>query len=66
MNVHDATECAYKNGYEKGYEQGVRDMARRLKNYYTSLPLPKTQPAVVEYNIRTLEKELIEKNEQVR
>lgn len=62
MNVHDATEVAYKNGYEKG----VKDMAERLRKYYTSLPLPQTQPAVVEYNIRTLEEELIGKNEQVR
>jgi flagellar biosynthesis/type III secretory pathway protein FliH len=25
MNIHDATEQAYKNGYEKGYEQGKKD-----------------------------------------
>lgn len=63
MDKHDATEVSDKNGYEKGYEQGVRDMAERLKNYYTSLPLPKTQPAVVEYNVRVLEEELLEKGD---
>lgn len=63
MDKHDATEVAYKNGYEAGYRQGVMDMAERLKRYYTSLPLPKVQPAVVEYNIRVLAEELLERRE---
>lgn len=46
-------------GYEEGYRQGVRDIAERLKKYYTMLPLPKVQPTVVEYTIRVLEEELI-------
>jgi hypothetical protein len=29
MNIHDATEQAYKNGYA----QGIKDFARRLKEY---------------------------------
>ena len=45
--------------YKAGYKQGVKDMAERLKNYYTSLPLPHTLPAVVEYNIRMLEEEML-------
>lgn len=50
-------------GFRDGYEQGVRDMAQRLCKYYTTLPLPKTQPAVVEYNIRVLADELLEEKE---
>ena len=53
----------HKEGYRKGYEQGVKDMAERLCRYYTTLPLPKTQPAVVEYNIRTLAEELLEEED---
>ena len=53
----------FSEEYQEGYRQGVKDMAERLKNYYTSLPLPKTQPAVVEYNIRVLEEELLEEGE---
>lgn len=49
--------------YVKGYEQGVKDMAERLCRYYTTLPLPKVQPAVVEYNIRTLSEELLEEED---
>lgn len=49
--------------YQEGYRQGVKDMAERLQKYYTTLPLPKTQPAVVEYNIRVLAEELLEKGE---
>jgi hypothetical protein len=49
--------------YQEGYRQGVRDMAERLKKYYTSLPLPKVQPTVVEYNIRVLEEELLEEGD---
>ena len=54
MNVHDATESAYKNGYEKG----VKDFAERVKNYYrytTSKPLP----ATVEYYIEQIEREML-------
>lgn len=53
----------YREGNHKGYEQGVRDMAERLRKYYTTLPLPKVQPTVVEYNIRVLAEELLEKEE---
>ena len=49
--------------YMEGYQQGVKDMAERLKRYYTTLPLPKVQPVVVEYNIRMLEEELLEEGE---
>lgn len=49
--------------YIKGYQQGVKDMAQRLCTYYTTLPLPKVQPTVVEYNIRVLAEELLEKGE---
>lgn len=49
--------------YVEGYRQGVRDMAERLRKYYTTLPLPKVQPTVVEYNIRVLAEELLEKEE---
>ena len=49
--------------YREGYRQGVMDMADRLKKYYTTLPLPKVQPTVVEYNIRVLTDELLEDKE---
>lgn len=53
----------FSEEYQEGYRQGVRDMAERLKKYYTTLPLPKIQPTVVEYNIRVLAEELLEKGE---
>lgn len=28
MNIHDATETAYKNGYKVGYEKGKRDTVK--------------------------------------
>lgn len=62
MNVHDATEAAYKNGYEEGYRQGVKALAERAKRYYASLPT-KTIPTVVEYNIKILAEELLEERE---
>ena len=31
MNVHDATEQAYKNGYAKGYAEGVNQSLRRMR-----------------------------------
>lgn len=39
MNIHDATETAYKNGYAKGFADGKGEVARlqsqvnRLKKY---------------------------------
>lgn len=33
MNEHDATELAYK----RGYQQGVKDLAERVKKYYSYL-----------------------------
>ena len=32
MNIHDATEFAYKNGYK----DGVKEFAERLKNHFWS------------------------------
>lgn len=55
MNVHDATEVAYKNGYE----QGVKDMTERIRRYYKTLP-GKTMSASVEYCIGLFASELIE------
>ena len=49
--------------YFEGYRQGVMDMAKRLCTYYTTLPLPRVQPTVVEYNIRVLAEELLEQEE---
>ncbi len=28
MNIHDATETAYKNGYKAGYEKGLADSCK--------------------------------------
>ena len=35
MNIHDATEQAYKNGYAKGYADAVHKFAERLKEKFT-------------------------------
>lgn len=45
-------------GYEEGYRQGVRDMAERLKRYYSRLS-GKSMAAVVEYTVKVVEEELI-------
>ena len=60
MNIHDATEIAYKNGYEKGYQQGIEDFAERIKKYYNCLH-GKTSSAVVAYHINQIEEELFNK-----
>ena len=44
--------------YEEGYRQGVRDMAERLKRYYSRLS-GKSMAAVVEYTVKVVEEELI-------
>ena len=31
MNVHDATELAYKNGYRRGVENTVQKMVEEIK-----------------------------------
>lgn len=36
MNIHNATEEAYKNGYKNGYKAGVEAFAERLKEKATS------------------------------
>lgn len=36
MHIHDATECAYKNGYDTG----VKEFAERLKKFNESLYSP--------------------------
>lgn len=62
MDKHDATEVSDKNGYEKGYEQGVKDMAERLRRYYSRLS-GKSMAAVVEYTVKVVEEELLEKGD---
>lgn len=53
----------FSEEYQEGYRKGVRDIAKRLKTYYASLPLPKIQPVVVEYTVRVLAEELLEEGE---
>ena len=53
----------FSEEYKEGYRKGVRDIAERLKKYYTSLPLPKIQPVVVEYTVRVLAEELVKEGE---
>lgn len=36
MNIHDATELAYKNGYEKGLADGKREVIKELADEITS------------------------------
>lgn len=31
MNIHDATEVAYRNGYKAGYQAGVKEFAKTLR-----------------------------------
>ena len=38
MNIHDATEEAYKNGYEKGKADAVREMKNMLLERFGSNP----------------------------
>lgn len=51
MNIHDATECAYKNGYDTG----VKEFAERLKNEVAHIP---AWGRVAEKRINELLKEL--------
>lgn len=30
MNIHDATEVAYRNGYKAGYQAGVKEFGKML------------------------------------
>ena len=34
MNVHDATEQAYKNGYEEGYQRGKAEAVNEKRTSY--------------------------------
>ena len=59
-------ECSIfirERDYRIGYVKGIAAMANRLMTYYTSLPLPKIQPAAVEYHIKLLAEELLEEGE---
>lgn len=56
MNIHDATEVAYKNGYEKG----VKDFAERVKqyyNHYSTRPLPVNVVYYIDQILKDLLKE---------
>ena len=62
MNVHDATEAAYKKGYSQGYDQGVKDFADRLKTYYNSLR-GTTYAVLAAYHIEETMKQLLRDTE---
>jgi hypothetical protein len=34
MNIHYATEVAYRNGYKAGYQAGVKEFEEKLKYYH--------------------------------
>ena len=56
MNIHDATEMAYKNGYK----DAVEEFAEKIKKYYRNFNV-KTHPASVEYYIDQIAKDTLEK-----
>lgn len=49
--------------YRKGYEDGVRELARRLENYYKWLGGSKTVGYMVEYTIKEKVKDMLGGNE---
>jgi len=58
MNIHDATEAAYKNGYDDGYEAGYLAAKQDIKKEKDNLPEPSfevgdTVYEVFLYKIRT-------------
>jgi hypothetical protein len=58
MNVHDATESAYRNGYA----DAIDEFANRLKKYYDSLKGQAPSTAIIVYHIDQIAKEMKEKN----
>ena len=46
--------------YKKGYEQGVKDFAQRVEKYYNYNSF-KVAPALVQYYIRQIAKDLLQK-----
>ena len=52
-----------KSDYEKGYEQGIKDLAERLKNYYSNLR-GTTYAVLTAYNIEQATKELLKEEEE--
>jgi hypothetical protein len=40
MDIHTATEVAYKNGYEKGYAEGKAEVARKVAKWLTKKAFP--------------------------
>ena len=59
MNVHDATEIAYKNGYEKGKTDAVRKMHSRIIERCIKGGI---YPAFVASTIDQIAKEMLEVN----
>ena len=49
----------YKQGYDEGYEQGVKDVAEKIKNYYSNLK-GRTPAPLVSFHIDEIVKEMTE------
>lgn len=45
MDIHTATEVAFKNGYEKGYAEGKAEVARKVAKWLTKKSFPDTHRA---------------------
>lgn len=49
-----------QNAYNEGYEQAVKDFAQRVEKYY-NYNSSKIAPALVQYYIRQIAKDLLQK-----
>ena len=54
MNVHDATEAAYRNGYDNA----IDEFAKRLKKYYDSLRGQSPSTPLIVYHIDQIASEM--------
>lgn len=55
MNEYDATEISYNNGYK----QGVKDLAERIKKYYSKSLKGETVGVSVYYYVDVIAEEML-------
>lgn len=60
--IEEGRRAGYKQGYDEGYEQGIKDLAEKLKNYYSNLR-GTTYAVLTAYHIEQAKKELLKEEE---
>lgn len=59
MNEYTATEQAYKNGYRQGRADGIKELAERIKRYYSKSLKGETVGVSVYYYVDVIAEEML-------